>query len=103
MKLRSVLALAGVAVAASWLLSSRRRIGESPSGLERSGDAHPDLEAELTSALEDTFPASDPIAVGWPTALVPDRPLHRQPATVDKRSLERLAEQVDRKRGGQAG
>jgi hypothetical protein len=35
------------------------------------------LEARLDAALAETFPASDPIAVGQPTATEPLRPLRR--------------------------
>ena len=36
------------------------------------------LEARLDAALAETFPASDPIAVGQPTATEPLRPARRR-------------------------
>ncbi len=53
-----------------------------------------DLEEQLDQALEDTFPASDPIAVGDVTTDTPDRPLHRKPAVIDRDLVERLAREV---------
>ena len=37
-----------------------------------------DIDADLDNALELTFPASDPIAIGHPTSNHPRRPVHRQ-------------------------
>ena len=37
-----------------------------------------ELEKQLDDALQQTFPASDPVTVGEPTAFIADRPAHRQ-------------------------
>ena len=37
-----------------------------------------ELEKQLDDALQQTFPASDPLTVGEPTAFIADRPAHRQ-------------------------
>jgi hypothetical protein len=56
-----------------------------------------DVEAQLEEALEATFPASDPIAVGQPTAGEPRRPAHRKPAKIDEELVSRLAQEVAKK------
>jgi hypothetical protein len=43
------------------------------------------LDKELTEALKQTFPASDPVAIGEETADKPERPVHRQPPVIDRR------------------
>lgn len=53
-----------------------------------------ELEEQLDQALEDTFPASDPIAIGDVTTAEPDRPLHRKPAALDRDLVDRLAREV---------
>lgn len=58
-----------------------------------------ELEAQLGKALEDTFPASDPVAVGEVTTVTPDRPVDRKPAEIDKTLVERLAREVEEKKG----
>lgn len=57
-----------------------------------------ELEDQLTTALEETFPASDPVAVGEVSAEAPDRPLHRKPAKIDRALVDRLAAEVASKR-----
>lgn len=43
------------------------------------------LDAELDEALVETFPASDPIAVGHPTATEPaSRPIDREAPIIDR-------------------
>lgn len=60
----------------------------------------PELEQQLDSALQGTFPASDPVAVGDFTAEQPDRPIDRRPAPIDKNLVAKLAREVaDRKKG----
>jgi hypothetical protein len=50
-----------------------------------------ELEKELDQALEATFPASDPVAIGEVSGTEPDRPLHRKPAQIDKALVDELA------------
>ena len=38
-----------------------------------------ELDKELDDALKDTFPASDPVAIGEAHATEPDRPINRKP------------------------
>lgn len=57
-----------------------------------------ELDAELDEALQETFPASDPIAVGDVTSTKPDRPVGRRPAKLDKELVEELARNVGAKR-----
>lgn len=56
-----------------------------------------ELEQELDTALRQTFPASDPIAVGDPTAIEPERPIDRKPALLDKELVRELAKNVSAK------
>lgn len=51
-----------------------------------------ELEQELDEALEATFPASDPIAVGDTTSTKPERPIDRKPALLDKELVRELAD-----------
>jgi len=51
-----------------------------------------DVNKQLDDALEQTFPASDPVAVGHPTSTKPRRPVDRRPPLIDKRLVEELAE-----------
>jgi hypothetical protein len=53
-----------------------------------------ELEKQLDDALKHTFPASDPITIGEPTANKPDRPVHRRPALIDKQLVNELANNV---------
>jgi hypothetical protein len=53
-----------------------------------------ELNEELDDALKDTFPASDPIAVGATTSGEPDRPIDRKPALIDKALVQELADRV---------
>lgn len=53
-----------------------------------------ELESQLEDALEHTFPASDPFAVGEPTSSEPERPLNRRPALIDKDLVDELAQKV---------
>lgn len=57
-----------------------------------------ELERQLDNALQDTFPASDPVSVGEVTKDTPVRPLHRRPAAIDKALVDRLAREVTEKR-----
>jgi hypothetical protein len=58
-----------------------------------------ELDKDLESALQSTFPASDPITVGDATSHTPDRPAHRRPAEIDKDLVDRLAREVESKHG----
>lgn len=51
-----------------------------------------ELDKELDDALKGTFPASDPVAIGQPTATEPDRPIDRKPALLDKELVHELAD-----------
>ena len=53
-------------------------------------------DRELSEALEETFPASDAVAVNEADEM-PVRPVHRKPALIDKHLVEELAEEVARK------
>jgi hypothetical protein len=53
-----------------------------------------ELDSQLDDALEHTFPASDPVSVGEPTSNVPERPIGRRPALIDKDLVDELAEKV---------
>jgi hypothetical protein len=53
-----------------------------------------ELNEELDDALKDTFPASDPVAVGATTSGKPDRPIDRKPALIDKELVQELADHV---------
>jgi len=61
-----------------------------------------ELQKELDEALKETFPASDPVAVGKVTAERPDRPAGRQPAKIDKALVDKLAREVATKHKGVA-
>lgn len=56
-----------------------------------------ELDNQLESALEATFPASDPVAVGQPTEDEPLRPLSRKPPRIDKDLVEKLAREAMQK------
>lgn len=56
-----------------------------------------ELDEQLDEALEETFPASDPVAIGDATAAKPDRPVDRKPARIDKALVDRLAREVGKK------
>ncbi|HEX2840793.1 hypothetical protein [Hyphomicrobium sp.] len=58
-----------------------------------------ELQRELDEALKATFPASDPVAIGDETSDTPDRPADRRPARIDKALVDRLAQEVARRRG----
>jgi hypothetical protein len=53
-----------------------------------------ELERQLDDALEQTFPASDPVSVGETTSSEPERPLDRRPALIDKGLVDELAKKV---------
>lgn len=53
-------------------------------------------DRELSEALEETFPASDAVAVNEADE-GPVRPVHRRPALIDKHLVDELAEEVERK------
>lgn len=54
----------------------------------------PELDKELDDALQATFPASDPVAVGETTSTTPDRPLNRRPVEIDLELVNELARHV---------
>lgn len=54
-----------------------------------------ELERQLDDALKQTFPASDPITVGVPTAFIPDRPVDRQVPLTDTDLVNELAANVE--------
>ncbi len=56
--------------------------------------AQAELERQLDEALVQTFPASDPVTIGEPTALVPDRPADRQAPLIDTELVNELAAHV---------
>lgn len=58
-----------------------------------------ELEKSLDAALQDTFPASDPVQVGSASSVTADRPVGRRPARIDKALVERLAAEVADKQG----
>jgi hypothetical protein len=57
----------------------------------------PELEKQLSNALKDTFPASDPVTIGEPTSTEPDRPEHRRAPLIDKQLVKDLAKKAGRK------
>ncbi|HRN83703.1 MAG TPA: hypothetical protein PK857_02695 [Hyphomicrobium sp.] len=61
-----------------------------------------ELETQLDSALQDTFPASDPVAVGEVSAETPERPADRQAPAIDKALVDKLAQEVGKKKKGAA-
>jgi hypothetical protein len=54
--------------------------------------ANNEINTQLDDALEQTFPASDPFAVGQTTSTEPRRPADRRPPLIDKRLVRKLAE-----------
>lgn len=65
-----------------------------------SGDQKPtraELEQQLDEALKQTFPASDPVTIGEPTALVPDRPADRQAPLLDTELVNELAAHLEKR------
>jgi hypothetical protein len=65
----------------------KRNLDQKPSKVE--------LERQLDDALKQTFPASDPISVGVPTAFIPDRPVDRQAPLTDTELVNELAANVE--------
>lgn len=61
-----------------------------------------ELEAQLDDALQETFPASDPVTVGDVSGETPERPENRQAPHIDKALVERLAREVENKKKGAA-
>ncbi|HRN87684.1 hypothetical protein [Hyphomicrobium sp.] len=61
-----------------------------------------ELEKQLNNALQDTFPASDPVSVGEVSGETPERPADRQAPAIDKGLVEKLARQVGKKKRGEA-
>lgn len=57
-----------------------------------------ELDDQLEDALEDTFPASDPVTVGEVSDETPERPESRQAPQIDKALVERLARSVEEKK-----
>jgi hypothetical protein len=68
-------------------MSTRSTLDDKPTKTE--------LERQLVDALKQTFPASDPITVGEPTAFIPDRPINRQAPLTDKELVNELAANVE--------
>jgi hypothetical protein len=68
-------------------MSTRNNLDEKPTKAE--------LERQLDDALEQTFPASDPVSVGKPTAFIPDRPVDRQAPMTDTNLVNELAANVE--------
>lgn len=66
----------------------RKTTGQKPSKRE--------LERQLDNALEQTFPASDPLSIGEPTALKPERPAGRRAPLIDRELVNELARNVRR-------
>jgi hypothetical protein len=100
MKLRSLMILGAAGLLASWVLDelkqsdrTRRDKQDRIAGQKR--------EDNLTSAIENTFPASDPYQVGKPTAHDVGAPMNRRPAELDPASIARQVELLDRKRSEQ--
>jgi len=56
-----------------------------------------ELDEQLDDALKDTFPASDPVAIGEAHASEPDRPIGRKPALLDKDLVRELADHLKQK------
>jgi hypothetical protein len=69
------------------VMTKRSSLDQKPSKAE--------LEKQLDDALKQTFPASDPVAVGEPTAFIPDRPVDRQAPLTDKELVNELAANVE--------
>ena len=65
----------------------KRNLDQKPSKAE--------LDRQLDDALKQTFPASDPITVGVPTAFIPDRPIDRQAPLTDTELVNELAANVE--------
>jgi hypothetical protein len=68
-------------------LSTRSNLDKKPSKAE--------LERQLDDALKQTFPASDPVSVGKPTAFIPDRPVDRRAPLTDTELVNELAANVE--------
>jgi hypothetical protein len=67
--------------------------------MERKKLSKAELEKQLDRALENTFPASDPVSIGDVTSLKPDRPMDRQAPKIDRALVDKLAKEVAGKRG----
>ena len=57
-----------------------------------------ELDDQLDEALEETFPASDPVTVGDVSDETPERPESRQAPQIDKALVEKLARDVEQKK-----
>jgi hypothetical protein len=68
-------------------MSTRNTLDEKPTKAE--------LERQVDDALKHTFPASDPITVGEPTAFIPDRPVDRQAPLTDTDLVNEVAANVE--------
>lgn len=101
MRLRTMVALAGAGLLVSWALDEVKRSGAA-ARRKASGDgvSEQDRDDELTSAIENTFPASDPYQVSSPTAHEAGRSPYRRPAAIDPASVQRQVELLERKRAG---
>ncbi len=69
-------------------MDSRRQDEKAPEQHERS-----EIDEELDEALEATFPASDPVAVGHESRTA-DRPADRKPPVIDIAEVRRLARKL---------
>ncbi len=56
----------------------------------------PEQDRDLNKTLEQSFPASDPASTNQ-TDETPNRPIDRKPAIIDKKSVDALAKEADRK------
>ena len=95
MRLTSRIGMSGLVL---WMISLFRRPNEATERTGTDPKQRNELDAQLQSAIKGSFPASDPYSVGAPSAQTPDRPLHRRPAEIDKRSVDHQAELLDEKR-----
>ena len=68
-------------------MSARSTLDQKPTKAE--------LERQLLDALRQTFPASDPVTIGEPTAFIPDRPVDRQAPLTDTELVNELAANVE--------
>lgn len=67
---------------------------------EKHGKLKTDLDSQLTDALKDSFPASDPVSVGQ-TSTKPTGRIDRRPPKIDKQSVDETARRLEKRRAGQ--
>jgi hypothetical protein len=62
-----------------------------------------DLDEQVTESSKESFPASDPPAVGQPTREPPEgKRVDRKPPKLDKALVRRLAEKVGKEKAGKS-